>query len=185
MKGMLDFGKGVAVLGLRMTQAILEADRPDAAHVVTPPPLHEATTLPLLAAGVPEDRIHIERFGDAVLVVRFEDYVADRQRTVDRVGDFVGSRVAAPVDDAVVHNPTSGTHVTTGVVHRPTNSGPYRRFVQPLFPRTLRDRMRAAVGHEPVEPGGLSATTAARIGDALAEDLARLPELVGDPGLVW
>ncbi|WP_370337133.1 Gfo/Idh/MocA family oxidoreductase [Parvularcula marina] len=34
-------------------EAMLEADRPDAAHVVTPPPLHEATTLPLLAAGVP------------------------------------------------------------------------------------------------------------------------------------
>ena len=34
-------------------EAMLEADRPDAAHVCTPPPLHRATAEPLLAAGVP------------------------------------------------------------------------------------------------------------------------------------
>lgn len=84
--------------------------------------------------------------GRAFHVIHFEDYVANRQKTMKRVFNFLGLRPAprsAPMN--AIHNASAGKPVLNGFWRRVTQHGLYRQLVRPYFSLAARDRVRAAV----------------------------------------
>lgn len=129
----------------------------------------------------------IDHYGDRVLVVRFEDYVQERRATVDRVSEFLQIPPRGDlVDESVVYNRSEDTRVAGPAFGRLTTSDLYRRRIQVLLPRRLRDRLRVmALPRRGDAPAAPSDRAIATIRGRLAADLARLPELVGDERLRW
>ncbi len=128
-----------------------------------------------------------EAFGaEAILVVRFEDYIADRPAHTARVQEFLGLDPRPGLVEAdKVHNKGEGKPVTRGPWKAIIRSAAYRRVVRPLLPIGLKDRLRAALlpkapPKAPPPPDELIA----RLRAELAPDQARLRELWG-PGLRW
>jgi len=89
-----------------------------------------------------------EVFGpDRVLVLRFEDYLADRPGQLARVCAFLGAAPPEAAPDETHRNRSDGKHVPRegSLLQRVARSPFYLYRVKPLLPTRLRDRLKAAV----------------------------------------
>ena len=130
----------------------------------------------------------IDAFGrEAVKVIRFEDYVADRAAALAEIGEFLG--LARPFPDAglaTVHNPSAGRPVLTPFWSRVRQSAAYRRFVRPLTTPEMRDRLRRLLlpksGGNPARPGR---RTLEFLIAELGPEVAALADLTGSDSPFW
>ena len=125
----------------------------------------------------------LEAFGpDAVRVVKFEEYVADRVAGCSALLQMVG--IDMPYDPGdEVHNAADTKHIASGQWSRITRSPVYRR-VRPLLGEALRRRLgRAVLPQAPARPPGPSDATIDRLVAELAPEVDRLSELTGRPPL--
>lgn len=126
----------------------------------------------------------LERFGpERVRIVRFEEYVADRIAGSTALCAFLGIDARPDlIEDDKVFNKSEGKPVMRGpwklVAHNPV----YRRFIRPLMPMGLKDRVRGTVlPKAPPRPEPPTEETVAWIRAELAGDQARLAELMARP----
>ncbi len=119
---------------------------------------------------------------DAIRVVRFEDYIADREASAAALQQFLGLDPRPDLVDAqTVHNKGEGKPVTTGPWKAVISSAPYRRLVRPLLPIGLKDRLRAALlPKAPAKAPPPPPELIQRLRRDLEPDMARLRELWGD-----
>lgn len=85
-------------------------------------------------------------FGDdRVLVLRFEDYLADRAGTLARICGFLGVSPPAQAPEDTHRNRSEGKRVALegSLLRRVERSQLYPFLVKPLLPVALRDRLKA------------------------------------------
>lgn len=95
-----------------------------------------------------------ETFGDeAILIVNFKDYVAQRQATVKQVLRFLGvNNPSVTLDETKRFNASDDVRVSRGLVEKLTSSTLFQRVVKPLLGQTARRLGKAALltrGDEP------------------------------------
>ena len=118
---------------------------------------------------------------ERVLVVRFEDYVADRGAGIGLIHDFLGLPQRSLADTAV-HNASAGRRVAVGAWGSLSQSAAYRRLVRPLVPERVRRRLMGAVLPEgPERPAAPSAATLELIAAELSPEVQALSRLIGEP----
>jgi len=116
----------------------------------------------------------------SVRIVRFEDYVSDRAGWSSRLCEFLGIEAKPElVEVEKVFNKSEGKPVMRGpwrlVAHHPV----YRRFIRPLMPVGLKDRLRGKVlPKAPARPEPPSEATRAWILEQVGEDQGRLEEIL-------
>lgn len=80
---------------------------------------------------------------DSIFVIKFENYVADRKRTVAQICKFLN---VSPAFDrahfAEIKNATAGRYVATGVYRSVMNSNLYQYRLKPLMSDKLRDSVK-------------------------------------------
>ncbi len=115
----------------------------------------------------------IEALGEArVRIVRFEDYVSDRRTMSSAVCEFLGIEARPDlIDDGKVFNKGEGKQVMRGpwrlVGHNPV----YRRYIRPLLPMGLKERLtRTVLPKAPPRPPPPTAETEALIREQVASD---------------
>lgn len=89
-----------------------------------------------------------ETFGeDNVLVLRFEEYLADRPATLARICGFLGVAAPEAAPDETHRNASEGKRVVRqgSAMQKIANSPFYLYRVKPLLPTGLRDRVKAAL----------------------------------------
>ena len=127
----------------------------------------------------------LNAFGvDAVNVVKFEDYMADRRAGVGGLLRVVG--VADPYDPGnVAYNAASTKHIAPGRWATLAQNPLYRRVVRPLMSESVRLRVnRAVLPKAPPRPCPPSNGTIQWIVDELAPEVEQLAELMGT-GPMW
>ncbi len=126
--------------------------------------------------------------GGAVKVIRFEDYIADREGVVKAILGFLG-REAATVsspDPARIHNPGDARPVATPFWRRIMGNPIYRRLIRPWLSLELRDRIRARLlPKPPPRPAPPSPETRQRLVAELTPEVEALSELAGAAGPLW
>jgi len=130
----------------------------------------------------------IDVFGrEALRIVRFEDYVADRRSVVGSISEFIG---VPPRTDLIeldqVHNKSAGKPVETARWKRVIYSPVYRKAIRPLLSTGARERLRGALlpkAREELPP--LSARSVDAIYDRLGDDLKRLQDLLDRQEPLW
>lgn len=81
----------------------------------------------------------LEAYGpQAVLVLRFEDYVADRQTGMSNVLEFLGTSPFRLPDANTVHNAADAKRIRSGVLGRVALSKVYRSRFRSLIPEEIR-----------------------------------------------
>lgn len=112
-----------------------------------------------------------------VRLVKFEDYVADRQGGLRSLLGFLG----APLDGGLptgldsVHNASDTTMVAHGLTHRVLDTQLYRRVLHRWVPEKARHAARSVfLSSAPARPRPPSESTVDAIIQKLAPDLARL-----------
>ena len=121
-----------------------------------------------------------DHFGpEAVTVVRFEDYVADRRAGAEALLALAG--VTGEFDPGeVVHNAAGTKYVAPGRWGRLAQSAPYRKLVRPLMSeRVRRSVSRAVLPKAPPRPDPPSPDSLRFIVDELTPEVERLSALVG------
>ena len=124
----------------------------------------------------------IGEFGpEQLLVIRFEDFIADRLTTLETVAEFLGFDAHPElVEVDQVFNRSHGKRVASGYYGRMSRSKAYRRFVRPLMPRDTRRSIRHRVlPPAPERPAPPSRQTIEYIIGSLSEDIDRQVELFG------
>jgi hypothetical protein len=130
----------------------------------------------------------LETFGpEQVVIVRFEDYVADRPSTVATLSRFLG---VAPRPDLVrtstIYNPGTGRPVLRGPTAYLRRNPVYERLVRPLLPLTARDALRRFVlPKAPPRTAPPSLETVDSILEHLADDLDQLQRLMARSEPPW
>jgi len=130
----------------------------------------------------------LEAFGrDALLPVRFEDYVADRRDGAARVMAFLGVEPdASGVNAAAVFNRSEGKPVTRGGWTRVIGSPIYRRTLRHVLPPGVRDwGRRLLLPSAPPRPDPPSPTTVERLVGRFRQDHRLLRDLLGDDAPAW
>lgn len=133
-------------------------------------------------------RAWIDEFGrDALLLIRFEDYVSDRRAWIARAQRFLGVEPRPDlVNVDVYYNQSEGKPVMTDAWRAVRKYTGYRRFLRPLLPSSIKQRLRSMVlPKAPPRPDPPNAETVAWIIDQLREDLADLRQLMGLDAPVW
>lgn len=130
----------------------------------------------------------IETFGrEQVLLMRFEDFTADRLEAARTICSFLGIE---PQPDLIrtdaVFNKGENKPLGTGLWQTIVRTKAYRKMVRPILPLTIKDRLRElALPKAPPRPDPPQAETVAFILDALAEDLDTLRRLMDRDKPVW
>ena len=86
----------------------------------------------------------------SVRVVKFEDYVADRQAGVAAIQDFLGLTQHALSDPATAHNTHTEKRVATGGWRRIRQSSTYQSVLRPLLSEDVRRRLGRALLPTPI-----------------------------------
>lgn len=127
----------------------------------------------------------LETLGEAhVRILRFEDLVADRPGIVGGLQGWLGLEpMPERIDADKRFNAGDSKPVATGGWKRFANNDAYRKYVRPLLPIGLKDRIRGLVlPKAPPRPDPPSAELEAELRERLAPDTARLAELLGRAG---
>lgn len=127
----------------------------------------------------------LEALGESnVRILRFEDLVTDRPGIVGEIQGWLGLEpMPERIDPERRFNAGDSKPVATGGWKRIANNDAYRRYVRPLLPIGLKDRIRGLVlPKAPPRPDPPSAELEAELRERLAPDVARLGELLGRPG---
>lgn len=130
----------------------------------------------------------IEEFGRSnILVVRFEDYVKDRERYARNVAEFVGLEPDSIAIDANARfNDSTDKVVATGFAATFIHSRFYRSLIRPYFDRTVRQRIarmvlpKPRVAFFPPTPG-----TVEIMCRKIVPDVARLQEMLALEDPLW
>lgn len=133
-------------------------------------------------------RLWIEAFGrDNLLIMRFEEYVADRRSGVEIASRFLGIEPRPDlIDVQKIHNRSAGKPVARGVMRRFIDGPLYRGILRPLIPRSAKNRLRdallprAASALAPPSP-----ETVAWIIEQLRDDMEDLRLLLQRDSAVW
>lgn len=115
----------------------------------------------------------------AVRVLRFEDYVANRQAAVSSLATWLGLEPSP--DDAIdegVINATSSTRRASLRTRQLISSDLYRNVVRPIVPRRVRDTVARRVLTAPLDrPAPPSEVTVAWLREKLVPEIAHLAAL--------
>ena len=129
----------------------------------------------------------IRAFGkDALLVLPFETYVAEREATVRRVGEFL----SVPVDTTLIatdraYNKSEGNRIY-GYLRPLLSRDIWRLRIRPLVPKSLRLRVRDVLAPKaPDPPAPPQPDTVEYLLERLAPDAERLRELLGPDAPGW
>ncbi len=124
---------------------------------------------------------------DAIRVIRFEDYVANRRGTVTALCKFLGADPHPDLVQAdVVRNASVGKPVTTPFWASLLQSPLYRRVVRPCMSTAVRDYVRTKVlPAAPSRPAPPHPDTVAELVSAFAPDERRLRDLTGRAEPHW
>lgn len=115
-----------------------------------------------------------------IKVVRFEDYVAGRRRTVMSVLDWLGLPPMPGGDFESVHNVGTEGRVARGGVRRFTHSTMYRTLLRPLVPNLLRSGLRTALTTQKAErPEPPATSTVVDLVEALRGEVTSLADYTG------
>jgi hypothetical protein len=129
----------------------------------------------------------LEAFGrDAILVIRFEDYVRDRMGVIQNVADHVGAAFDPgrhPRTEG--HNRSEGKEVPPRLWRRLAGTWVWQRWLRPAIPARLRQRVKSQISTAAVQPPKPGAEILASLADELADDAARLARLLGSPSPLW
>jgi len=124
-----------------------------------------------------------DAFGvEAVKVIRFEDYIADREGTLKSIFDFLGLETAnvSSLDPNRIHNPSDARPVATPFWRRIMGNAIYRRFVRPWLSLAMRDRIRARLlPKPPPRPAPPSPETRQWLIAELTPEVEALSKLIG------
>jgi hypothetical protein len=129
----------------------------------------------------------MEAFGDAVHVVVFEDYTADRGKVVGEILTLLGLESSSVgIDEARVLNQSSQARAVTGMWQRFIVSGLYQDSVRPRIPLGTRAWLRDTVLRKASQPAVVpSRATVDRIIDACREDARLLGAFLGRGEEIW
>jgi hypothetical protein len=122
----------------------------------------------------------LDAFGrDSVLVLRFEDYIADRQAGANTVFEFLGlSPFSLPHPDDV-HNAADAKHVAVGRAGRLAQTKLYRSTLRKLAPESLRRAVATRLlPKAPPRPAPPRPETVAFILDQLWPEVDQLASLL-------
>ncbi|MEM7629252.1 MAG: sulfotransferase [Planctomycetota bacterium] len=119
-----------------------------------------------------------------VRILRFEDLVADRPGVVGGLQGWLGLEpMPGRIDAGRRFNSGDSKPVATGGWKRLANNDAYRRYVRPLLPLGMKDRIRGMLlPKAPPRPDPPGPELVAELRERLAPDLARLAELLGRGG---
>ncbi|MEX0884947.1 MAG: sulfotransferase domain-containing protein [Phycisphaeraceae bacterium] len=130
----------------------------------------------------------LDAFGrEAIHIMRFDDFVADRRSAVSDVARFLGLDPAGfSIDDGRVYNRSAGRPTVRGGWKLITGNPVYRRLIWPLLPADVLERLRhmllPRVEAEPVAP---SPAAIDRLVEAFEPDVEHLSRLMGRDTPVW
>lgn len=130
----------------------------------------------------------LDAFGPkAVRLVRFERLVADRPGVAAELQAFLGLEPRPElVDPEKVFNRSKDKPAAHGWAYRVSKGSLYRHMVRPWLTPPVKDRLRRLLlPRIPPRPTRPTPATVHYIVDALAEDQARLAELMGVKPPVW
>ena len=131
----------------------------------------------------------LDAFGsDSVLVLRFEDYVAKRTDTLDRILAFVGvrpNRVESP-NQPGHFNPSDSRPIATPGWHRFRKHPLYRKLIRPCLSLETRDRIRSwLLPKPPPPPAPPSEETLDRLKRELQPEVEAISRIAGTPKPLW
>lgn len=131
----------------------------------------------------------VEAFGrESLLVLRFEDYIADRAGTLGRIAAFIGHPgfAAARIEARRVYNAGVARPVATPGWRRVLGHTFYRRWVRPLLPIGLRDHLRdRLLPKAPPRPSPPDREWLRELAESLKPDVAALSRLLGQDEPLW
>ncbi|WP_026818199.1 sulfotransferase [Arthrobacter castelli] len=127
----------------------------------------------------------IDAFGRSnVHIIRFEDYMADRQAGADGVFRKLGLDQWKLPTASEAFNTADNKFLATGLRGKVSRSTPYRRLIRPLFPEAVRRRlMRLVLPKPPKRPNPPSEDTVAELVRRLQPEVVALSEWTG--GELW
>lgn len=133
-------------------------------------------------------RSWVENLGrDSILLIRFEDFVDDREDSLETICKFIGADFEPDnMDSAAVHNRSEARPVLNSFWKRIRENQLYRSAVRPFTSLEMRNRMRriilpsAAIRPEP--PSEATLETAKEIFRA---DLEELKDLLNQKEPLW
>lgn len=123
----------------------------------------------------------IDAYGrERVHVVRFEDYVANRQREVGRLHEFLGLDQVPLARPEQAHNVAATKRVAVGRWRSFYRSRLYQRALRRVLPvRVRRFSARLLLPKPPPRPDPPTAETLARLAQELGPEVERLAQLLG------
>ncbi|MEN0019918.1 MAG: sulfotransferase [Planctomycetota bacterium] len=130
----------------------------------------------------------LETFGDdRVMVVKFEDYIADRHAQADRLCEFLGvPAVSHLINLDAVHNSADTRSIPAPLATKFRNGPIYQRFVKHLLPYAAVNKMRHLWARpKPPRPAPPTQDTVDYLIEQLQPDIDRLPELLGPTAPTW
>jgi len=125
----------------------------------------------------------IEIFGaEAVLVLKFERYIADRRSGLRGVLEFIGGSDADLIDPGTAaHNAAATKRIATGARRRIAQSSFYRTQVRPRLPVRLRRRINQMIlTKAPPRPAPPARATLEYIADQMRPEVEELAALTGN-----
>lgn len=130
----------------------------------------------------------IETFGrDHVEIVIFEEFIKDRQGTIERLSRFIGVDPKPElVDPERVFNRSDNKTVTRGPLKPIVESRFYRRWIKPMVPVNFKTKLRdALLPKAPPRPGPPTLETVDRIIEGVREDTEQLRTILGRAEPIW
>lgn len=116
---------------------------------------------------------------DSVLVLRFEDYVANRQVGASKVFEFLGVSAFQLPDSEVVYNAAGTKHVGVGALGWVASNNLYRSRVRPLVPESIRRQLAGMfLPKAPPRPGPPTPRTIAFLVRELWPEVIKLADLL-------
>jgi len=124
---------------------------------------------------------------DALRVLKFEEFIADREGVMNDVFRWMGLDPAlAGTDDGASHNRSDGKMVAPGGLRGLLRSGVYQRYGRRLTPAWVKDAARSVLYKKaPPRPPAPSPELAGRLIDELWPEVVRLSELLGRSEPMW
>lgn len=130
----------------------------------------------------------IESFGeDRIRIIRFEDFIRDRHRTVGAISDFLGveSRLAGVAAERI-YNSSEDAAAPRGLAWRFSRGAMYRNFIRPWLSPPVRLQIgKLLMPKAPSRPAPPSLETVDYLLEQVSDDASALREIVGSHEPLW